>query len=66
MLAENSRASDVVAMWVIMLSSAVLGILLVALVNGLERLLTPWRRSSQVVAVPTKETRLATRGEVRS
>jgi NitT/TauT family transport system permease protein len=65
MLAENSRASDVVAMWVIMLSSAVLGILLVALVNGLERLLTPWRRSSQVVAVPTKETRLATRGEVR-
>ncbi|WP_245597547.1 ABC transporter permease [Meiothermus cerbereus] len=66
MLAENSRASDVVAMWVIMLSSAVLGILLVALVNWLERLLTPWRRSSQVVAVPTKETRLATRGEVRS
>jgi NitT/TauT family transport system permease protein len=65
MLAENSRASDVVAMWVIMLSSAVLGILLVALVNGLERLLTPWRRSSQVVAVPTKETRLAMREEVR-
>jgi len=66
MLAENSRASDVVAMWVIMLSSAVLGILLVALVNGLERLLTPWRRSSQVVAVPTKETRLAAREGVRS
>jgi len=65
MLAENSRASDVVAMWVIMLSSAVLGILLVALVNWLERLLTPWRRSSQVVAVPTKETRLAMREEVR-
>jgi NitT/TauT family transport system permease protein len=66
MLAENSRASDVVAMWVIMLSSAVLGILLVALVSWLERLLTPWRRSSQVVAVPTKETRLAAREEVRS
>ncbi len=66
MLAENSRASDVVAMWVIMLSSAVLGILLVALVNWLERLLTPWRGSSQVMAVPTKETRLATRGEVGS
>jgi len=66
MLAENSRASDVVAMWVIMLSSAVLGILLVALVNWLERLLTPWRRSSQVVAVPTKEARLAAREEVRS
>lgn len=66
MLAENSRASDVVAMWVIMLSSAVLGILLVALVNWLERLLTPWRRSSQVVAVPTKETRLAAREGVRS
>lgn len=65
MLAENSRASDVVAMWVIMLSSAVLGILLVALVNWLERLLTPWRRSSQVVVVPTKETRLAMREEVR-
>ncbi|MCX7600813.1 MAG: ABC transporter permease [Meiothermus sp.] len=45
MLAENSRASDVVAMWVIMLSSAVLGILLVALVDWIERLLTPWRRA---------------------
>jgi NitT/TauT family transport system permease protein len=45
MLAENSRASDVVAMWVIMISSAVLGILLVALVNWVERLATPWRRA---------------------
>ncbi|WP_233498260.1 ABC transporter permease [Meiothermus sp. QL-1] len=44
MLAENSRASDVVGMWVIMLASAALGILLVALVGGLERLLTPWRQ----------------------
>lgn len=57
MLAENSRASDVVAMWVIMLSSAVLGILLVAWVNWLERLLTPWRRSSPVVAGPSRQAR---------
>ncbi len=47
MLAENSRASDVVAMWVIMLSSAALGILLVALVNWVERLATPWRQVPQ-------------------
>ncbi|WP_036270162.1 ABC transporter permease [Meiothermus rufus] len=47
MLAENSRASDVVAMWVIMLSSAALGILLVALVNWVEHLATPWRRVPQ-------------------
>ncbi len=44
MLFENSRASDVVAIWVIMLSSAVLGILLVALVNLVERLVAPWKR----------------------
>lgn len=44
MLAENARASDVVAMWVIMLGSAVLGILLVTLVNLVERWLTPWKR----------------------
>lgn len=45
MLAENSRASDVVAMWVIMFASAALGILLVAAVGWLERLLTPWRQA---------------------
>ncbi|GIW30285.1 MAG: ABC transporter permease [Meiothermus sp.] len=61
MLAENSRASDVVAMWVIMLSSAVLGILLVALVNWLERLLTPWRRTSGGAAIPAKQARLSRR-----
>lgn len=44
MLAENSRASDVVAMWVIMIASAFLGIFLVALVNWGERLVTPWKR----------------------
>lgn len=44
MLAENSRASDVVAMWVIMIASAFLGILLVALVNWVERWVTPWKR----------------------
>lgn len=44
MLAETSRASDVVGMWVIMLASAALGIVLVALVGWLERLVTPWRR----------------------
>lgn len=44
MLSENSRASDVVAMWVIMLASAVVGILLVALVNWAERVVTPWKR----------------------
>jgi len=61
MLAENSRASDVVAMWVIMLSSAVLGILLVALVNWLERLLTPWRRTGGGAAIPAKQARLSRR-----
>lgn len=44
MLFENSRASDVVAIWVIMISSALLGILLVALVGWVERWVTPWRR----------------------
>jgi len=44
MLAENSRASDVVAMWVIMIDSAFLGIILVAGVGWLERLVTPWKR----------------------
>lgn len=57
MLAENSRASDVVAMWVIMLSSAALGILLVALVNWIERLLTPWRRAKEAVAALPKPAR---------
>jgi len=45
MLFENSRASDVVSIWVIMISSALLGILLVALVGWVERLVTPWRRA---------------------
>jgi NitT/TauT family transport system permease protein len=44
MLFENSRASDVVSIWVIMISSALLGILLVALVGWVEREVTPWRR----------------------
>ncbi len=62
MLAENSRASDVVAMWVIMLSSAVLGILLVALVNWLERLLTPWQRSRTTATPLPKQARVSERG----
>lgn len=45
MLAENSRASDVVGLWVIMLYGALLGVGLVALVGLLERLVTPWRRA---------------------
>ena len=45
MLAENSRASDVVGLWVIMLCGALLGVGLVALVGLLERLVTPWRRA---------------------
>lgn len=44
MLAENSRASDTVALWVIMGYGAVLGVTLVALVNALERWVTPWSR----------------------
>ncbi|WP_019008474.1 ABC transporter permease [Deinococcus aquatilis] len=43
MLAENSRASDTVALWVIMIYGAALGIVLVALIGGLERLVTRWR-----------------------
>jgi NitT/TauT family transport system permease protein len=45
MLAENSRASDVVGVWCLMLGCAALGILLVALVGWAERVLTPWQRS---------------------
>ncbi len=44
MLAENSRASDVVATWVIMFASSALGILLVALVGWTEKVVTPWKR----------------------
>jgi NitT/TauT family transport system permease protein len=44
MLAENARASDIVATWVIMFASALLGILLVTLVNVVERRVTPWKR----------------------
>ena len=43
MLAENSRASDTIALWVIMVYGAVLGVLLVGLVGLAERLLTPWK-----------------------
>lgn len=61
MLAENSRASDVVAMWVIMLSSAVLGILLVALVNWTERLVTPWQRAKAATTPVLKQARISER-----
>lgn len=44
MLAENSRASDTVALWVIMAYGALLGVALVALVNAAERWVTPWTR----------------------
>lgn len=43
MLAENSRASDTLALWVIMLYGAGLGIALVGVLGLLERLVTPWR-----------------------
>ena len=43
MLAENSRASDTLALWVIMLYGAGLGIALVAALGVVERLVTPWR-----------------------
>ncbi|GHF36199.1 NitT/TauT family transport system permease protein [Deinococcus metalli] len=43
MLAENSRASDTLALWVIMLYGAALGIALVGLLGVVERLVTPWR-----------------------
>ncbi|SMB83851.1 ABC transporter permease [Deinococcus hopiensis] len=43
MLAENSRASDTLALWVIMLYCAALGIGLVGLMGLLERWVTPWR-----------------------
>ncbi|GAA5533048.1 ABC transporter permease [Deinococcus aluminii] len=43
MLAENSRASDTIALWVIMGYGAALGVALVALVGLLERVVTPWR-----------------------
>lgn len=47
MLAENSRASDTIALWVIMVYGAVLGIALVALIGALERLVTRWRPVSR-------------------
>ncbi|MBB6096791.1 NitT/TauT family transport system permease protein [Deinobacterium chartae] len=43
MLAENSRASDTVALWVIMIYGALLGTALVGLIGLLERWVTPWR-----------------------
>lgn len=43
MLAENSRASDTVALWVIMVYGAVLGIVLVALIGWIEKGVTLWR-----------------------
>lgn len=46
MLAENSRASDSTALWIIMAYSAGLGIFLVSLVGWIERWVTPWQHSS--------------------
>lgn len=43
MLAENSRASDTIALWVIMIYGALLGIVLVGIINLLERMVAPWR-----------------------
>ncbi|GGL98168.1 ABC transporter permease [Deinococcus aerophilus] len=43
MLAENSRASDTLALWVIMLYGAGLGIALVAVLGMVERWVTPWQ-----------------------
>ncbi len=45
MLSENSRASDAVGLWLVMIGSAILGILLVSLVGWLERVVTPWQRN---------------------
>ena len=44
MLSENSRASDIVGTWTIMIGCSVLGVLLVAFVGRLEGWVTPWRR----------------------
>lgn len=44
MLSENSRASDARGLWLVMIGSALLGILLVSLVGVVERWVTPWRR----------------------
>jgi NitT/TauT family transport system permease protein len=44
MLAELSRTSRAEAPWIVMVGSAALGILLVALVGWTERLVSPWRR----------------------
>ena len=43
MLAENSRASDTIALWVIMVYGALLGVALVGLIGLAERILTPWK-----------------------
>ncbi len=45
MLSENSRASDAVGLWLVMIGSALLGILLVSIVGWVERLVTPWQRN---------------------
>jgi NitT/TauT family transport system permease protein len=45
MLSENSRASDAVGLWLVMIGSAILGILLVSMVGWLERVVTPWQRN---------------------
>ena len=45
LLSENSRASDSRSLWLVMIGSAVLGIVLVALVGVVERAVTPWRRN---------------------
>jgi NitT/TauT family transport system permease protein len=46
MLAELSRTSRAEAPWIVMVGSAALGILLVALVGWTERLVSPWRREA--------------------
>ena len=45
MLSENSRASDAVGLWLVMIGSAILGILLVSIVGWVERVVTPWQRN---------------------
>ena len=45
LLSENSRASDSRSLWLVMIGSAILGIVLVALVGVVERAVTPWRRT---------------------
>jgi NitT/TauT family transport system permease protein len=43
MLAQNARASDIVATWVMMIGSSILGMLIVTVIHWIEHWLTPWR-----------------------